>query len=484
MKNPATPPNDELNPKAAAQSPSDFQTAPGRKSTKRAREGHASEKTAHKADAKRLTADDGFETDACSGEDAFRIYLNQIGSTPLLSRKEEEALGSRIRTGFNALLQHLLSSGLVGDILLERTQAEIACKGCPPARRSALAGIRTRAEAVLCLARERFVPGAPATAGLTADVAAVLGELVPALGLRADQSLELLAQLRREVSDLFAKESTDRGASWQRDFERRNLMDWETSEAFLAEAARLRAVALSARNEMVGANLKLVVSEAKKMKHAFLSVEDLVQEGNCGLVMAAERFDERLGNKFSTFAVKLIRSAMRRENDNQGRTIRLPVHRCDALRKMEEASARLESQLHRPASVEQIAEDTGLACGEVRELTVLKQGTVSLDQKIGDEDELTLEAFLPDPDSLTPFYGECELTGELAPYLQHLDEAQRTVIAFMYGIGGLPRLTVDETAETLGLNRSDVRRLHQLALECLRRALPDEGVPLWHADAA
>jgi RNA polymerase sigma factor (sigma-70 family) len=414
----------------------------------------------------------------------FQIYLNQIGSTPLLSRQEEEALGSRIRTGFNALLQHLLSSGLVGDILLEQTQAEIARKGCAPARRSALAGIRTRAEAVLCLARERFVPRATATAGLTADVAAVLGELVPALGFRADQSLELLAHVRREVSDFFAQESTDLGASWQRDFERRNLMDWETCEAFLAAAARLREVVLAARNEMVGANLKLVVSEARKMRHAFLSVADLVQEGNCGLVMAAERFDERLGHRFSTFAVKLIRSAMRRENDNQGRTIRLPVHRCDALRKFEEASARLESQLHRPASVEQIAEDTGFDCNEVRELTVLKQATVSIDQKIGDEEGLTLEAFLPDPDSLTPFYGECEVTGALDPYLQHLEETQRTVVVFMYGIGGRPRLTVEETAETLRLNRADVRRLHQLALEWLRSALPDDGDPLGYARAA
>jgi RNA polymerase sigma factor (sigma-70 family) len=484
MKTTATPATEKRNPKAFCQGRSDVKTASCRRSTKAPSAGGGRKRTAHNAAVKRLTADDVFETDAYSCEDVFRIYLNQIGATQLLSREQEAALGHRIRTGFNDLLQHLLSSGCVAHILLEQAQAEMARKSCQPARRLALAGMLTRAEALLSSAENRFVSGAVENTALNADVAAVFRELVPALGIRPDQSLELLARVGSEVSELFAKDSTELGAPLRWEFERKNLMDWNTCEAFLAEAARLRAAVIAARNEMVGANLRLVVSEAKKMKHAFLSVEDLVQEGNCGLIMAAERFDERLGHRFSTFAVKLIKSAMRRENDNQGRTIRLPVHRCDALRKMEDASARLEAQLHRPASVEQIAEETGFACSDVRELTVFKQCTVSLDLKIGDEEELTLEAFLADPGSLTPFYGDCEIAGVLDPYLRYLDDAQHNVVAFMYGIGGRPQLSLEATAQTLGLNRSDVRRLHQLALESLRNALREGGVPLGYARAA
>jgi RNA polymerase sigma factor (sigma-70 family) len=484
MKITSTPATKEQNPTHARQSPSDVKPASGRRSTKTPSTGLGRKKRAHKAAGIRLTADDVFETDAYSREDVFRIYLNQIGATQLLSREQEAALGHRIRTGFNALLQHLLSSGCVGHILLDQAQAEMARRSCQPARRSALAGILTRAEAVLATARDRFVPGVVENAALNADVAAVLGELVPALGIRPDQSLGLLAQMRSEVSELFTQDSTELGTSWRWEFERKNLMDWNTLESFLAEAARLRAAVIAARNEMVGPNLRLVVSEAKKMKHAFLSVEDLVQEGNCGLIMAAERFDERLGHRFSTFAVKLIKSAMRRENDNQGRTIRLPVHRCDALRKMDDASARLECQQHRPASVEQIAKETGFACSEVRELTLLKQCTLSLDLKIGDEEELTLEAFLADPGSLTPFYGDSESAGVLDPYFRYLDDAQHNVVVFMYGIGGRPQLSLEETARTLGLNRSDVRRLHQLALESLRNAFHEEGAPLGDARAA
>lgn len=251
-------------------------------------------------------------------------------------------------------------------------------------------------------------------------------------------------------------------------------MDQDACLSFLSEASRLCRSALAARNELVAANLRLVVSEARKMKHAFLSLEDLVQEGNIGLVTAAERFDERLGHKFSTFAVRLIRSAMRRENDNLGRTIRLPVHRCDALRKIEEACGRLESQLQRPASVQQLAEDTGFECADVRELFVLKQGTLSIDQKMGEDGDLTMEAFLPDPHSLSPFYGTHDSTGCLDAYAEQLTATQREVVAYLYGMWGRPQLSVEETAGALSLGRAEVRHLHASALDLLRDAISSD----------
>jgi hypothetical protein len=280
--------------------------------------------------------------------------------------------------------------------------------------------------------------------------------------------------VEREFSGLQPQVSNSPETAPQAEFARRNLMDTATCGTFLAEARRLRAVAVAARNEMVDANLQLVVATAKKMKHAYLSFEDLVQEGNRGLLTAAERFDERLGLRFSTFAVSVIKTAMRRENDNQGRTIRLPVHRCDALRKLESARVQIESEIHQAASVERLSEKTGFSCSKVRELTVLKQGTVSLDQEAGDEGGQTFGDSLPDPASLTPFYGASETAGILDPYLEHLTGAQRNVLAYVYGIGGHPLLSLKETGDMLGLAHSEVSRLHQSALRALRSAIPSQ----------
>lgn len=440
--------------------------------------------TAKKGRGKPIDSDGVAETEESTQAGAFQVYLNQIGTTPLLSREQEVALGSRIRAGFGGLLQHLLSSGRVGDMLLEQARAEMTRANCEPAHRSALAAARTRAADVLHSARERFVPGPVEHADLNAEVAAAFGELVAVLDIWPDQCLELLAQVEREFCDLFPRGSASAETAPQAEFARRNLMDTETCGTFLAGAKRLRAAAVAARNEMVAANLRLVVPTAKKMKHAHLSFEDLVQEGNRGLLTAAERFDERRGNRFSTFAVKLIKSAMRRENDNQGRTIRLPVHRCEALRKLDGARAQIESEIHQAASVEQLSEETGFSCSEVRELSELKQGMISLDQDAGEEGEQKFGDFLPDPASLTPFYGNSDAAGSLDPYLEHLAEAQRSVVAYVYGIGGCPLLSLKETAERLGLEHAEVRRLHQSALGALRNAIPYQACSHGYACAA
>lgn len=414
----------------------------------------------------------------------FQIYLKGIGASPLLSREQEVALGIRIRGGFEALLQHLLHSGRVGDILVEQAHAEMTRASCEPTRRAALSSALTVATAVLHNARERFASLPVEAVGPDKEVAAALGALAAVLEIWPDQCLALLKHLECESLDLFRPETKNPETSLLTEFARRNLMDWETCGSFLAKARRLRAAAVAARNEMVAPNLRLVVATAKKMKQAHLSFEDLVQEGNRGLVTAAERFDERLGNRFSTFATRLIKSAMRRENDNQGRTIRLPVHRCEALRKLEDARAQIESEIHQAASVEQLSEKTGFSCSEVRDLSVLKQGTVSLDQETGDEGEKTFGDFLQDPDSLTPFYGESGAAGSLDPYLEHLGEAQRTVVAYVYGIGGYPQLSIKETADRLGLKQSEARRLHQSALGALRSAIPYQAGSHRYACAA
>ncbi len=410
-------------------------------------------------------------THAEEQESTLRIYLNQIGATPLLSKEQEADLGRSIREAFDALLQHLLGSGYVLEVLLDRGDTELGRKVCVGQRRADLEMAVQAGRSVLSRARDCIAAGTAISPELRSEMKRVFRSLVAALDVRPAMGVELLELLtsRHALSASSAGASPEKGKCFSQDeFSVTNLMDSEACRRFICEGGRLKHQALLRRNQMVDANLRLVASLAGKMKHAFLSKEDLIQEGSFGLVTAAERFDERLGNRFSTFAVNLIKSAMRRENDNQGRLIRLPVHQCEALRRVEQARVNLEYQLRRAPSPLELAEETGFTRDEVLELSVLREGTVSIHALAGGDGDTMLEEFVADPDSLKPFYGESELSGSFDRQLWALEEGQRRVIFCLYGLGGAPRLSSVETAAMLGIKTPEVTRLHKLALDSIR----------------
>ena len=226
-----------------------------------------------------------------------------------------------------------------------------------------------------------------------------------------------------------------------------------------------------ARQHLIKANTRLVVSIAKKYRGNGLSFLDLIQAGNLGLIKAVDKFDYRRGNKFGTFATWWIRQSVTRSLAQQGRTIRIPVHMSDRIRKLYRAVQGLEQDLGRRPTPLEIAEETGLNTNDVRWMLQVSQRPLSLDKPIGDEEEASeLGSFIEDQATPSPSQtAEHDLLREdLERMLRSLTPREVRVLRMRFGLGGDTDHTLKEVGEKLGVTRERVRQIERQALRKLR----------------
>ncbi|MDP9389261.1 MAG: sigma-70 family RNA polymerase sigma factor [Actinomycetota bacterium] len=243
------------------------------------------------------------------------------------------------------------------------------------------------------------------------------------------------------------------------------------------ELRRLVAVGQRATERFIQANLRLVVSIAKRYQSSGLPLLDLIQEGNFGLIHAVEKFDHKKGFKFSTYATWWIRQAIQRGVANTARTIRLPVHAGDTMARVLKTQTRLQMELARTPTIDEVARELGVPAAKVVEALRFPSELRSLFEPLGEDRDAELGDVVQDPDAASPSDEvlAAVLPGEIARLLSVLDEREREILRLRFGFDRAGPQSLGEVAERLNLSRERIRQIESRAMSKLRHPSVDTG---------
>jgi RNA polymerase primary sigma factor len=280
-----------------------------------------------------------------------------------------------------------------------------------------------------------------------------------------------LEGLKRDALDLSVEPSVDSLRIYLHAIGRVPLL---SAEEEVALAKRIERGDMAAKQHMVEANLRLVVSIAKGYVGRGLTFLDLIQEGSLGLIRAVEKFDHRRGYKFSTYATWWIRQAVTRSLADKARTIRIPVHMVERLNRLIQAERRLIQRLGREPAPGELAAELECSVQEVREIIRISQQPVSLEKPVGEEDDSALADFIEDGSAPSPFEiaAESLRREQIRVVLASLPQREREVIEMRYGIVGGRARTLEEVGRAFNITRERVRQIESRTLKKLQ-TLPE-----------